>query len=212
MLKQLGFSTMKMTNLLRHSYRIQNKRHVSFYELFPKTLAKSDSDKWNLNLNQLRKEYRVLQSRSHPDLVNHNADTSAKQDQLDSSLLNQAYNTLKNPLLRAQYLIQLETGKNLNQDSEVQELKKTAISPEILMDVMLVHEQLEDATSETEVKEMREENKQKMEKLEEKLGECFNKTHDYNEAIKLALTLRYWTNLDQAFKEWDPNRPVTLNH
>ncbi|KAL6940744.1 hypothetical protein ACO0QE_004658 [Hanseniaspora vineae] len=212
MLKQIGLFTTRTSSTLRHSYLIQNKRLLCFYEIFPKTLAKSNNDKWNLNLNQLRKEYRVLQSRSHPDLVNHSADNTVEQTQLDSSLLNQAYNTLKTPLLRAQYLIQLETGKNLNQDSEVQELKKTAISPQTLMDVMLVHEQLEDATSEAEVREMREENKIKMEEIERKLDECFNKTHDYNEAIKLSLTLKYWTNLDQAFKEWDPNRPVTLSH
>lgn len=70
--------------------------------------------------------------------------------QLQSSLLNKAYNTLKDPLARAKYMLQLE-GIQIEESASLED-------PELLLEVLEMREELEQATSEDELKPVKQVN------------------------------------------------------
>eukprot|EP00096_Caligus_rogercresseyi_P005528 TRINITY_DN211_c0_g1_i1.p1 TRINITY_DN211_c0_g1~~TRINITY_DN211_c0_g1_i1.p1 ORF type:complete len:221 (-),score=44.67 TRINITY_DN211_c0_g1_i1:1609-2271(-) len=90
-----------------------------------------------LDIRALSKEFKRLQVHLHPDKyalkIENNELELAEQW---SSLVNEAYSTLKSPVQRCLYLLEL-SGKPLVED-EVQ------MSPEFLMEVMELNEELED--------------------------------------------------------------------
>jgi len=63
--------------------------------------------------------------------------------QLQSSVINKAYHTLKDPLSRAQYLLK-EQGIQVNEGDSLSD-------PELLMEVMEFREELEEAQSEADI-------------------------------------------------------------
>jgi len=58
-----------------------------------------------VDLDDLRVRYRQLQQAVHPDRFAHECDRSQRLAQQQAAQVNAAYNTLKSPLLRAQYLM-----------------------------------------------------------------------------------------------------------
>lgn len=70
--------------------------------------------------------------------------------QLQSSVINKAYNTLKNPLTRAQYILE-QNGYKINESDSLSD-------PELLMEVMEFREELEEVTSEKELVPLKERN------------------------------------------------------
>lgn len=86
---------------------------------------------YSLDLTVLEKHYFAEQKKSHPDQFSQ-ADEEKKADALKkSTALNQAYLILKNPLLRAEYLLE-EAG-----------IEKLAHDPSFLGKVMTWNERLE---------------------------------------------------------------------
>lgn len=82
----------------------------NYFQLFG--LRKS----FSVDLDKLSRSYRTLQKEFHPDKF---ANKSAAENRLSvqiTSLLNEAYSTLKSPLKRAEYLLGLE-GKHLSKDT-----------------------------------------------------------------------------------------------
>ena len=59
-----------------------------------------------IDLKQLQIRYRELQQAVHPDRFVHECDRSQRLAQQQAAQVNAAYNTLKSPLLRAQYLME----------------------------------------------------------------------------------------------------------
>ena len=79
---------------------------ASFYELFPKTFHMvAPQDSFIVNDKSLRREYRSLQSESHPDI---------SSDTIKSSNINRAYTTLKNPYTRIAHFIHLKLPNHVN--------------------------------------------------------------------------------------------------
>lgn len=190
-----------MFRQLLRGYSCQSVNNCkTFFHLFPKTYPTGEI-KWDVDLKTLRKEYRKLQSQYHPDIV-------APGEQDISSELNKAYNTLTKPLTRSQYILSLK-GVDLTRDGEAQKIMSK--DPQLLMEVLDVHEQLEDISSEDDLRDIGRENKQRLQNCEELLGEAYC-AKDYEKAAMLTVELKYWTNLDSAIKEWEPGRPVRLTH
>ena len=69
---------------------------------------------------------------------------------MQSSVINKAYHTLKDPLSRAQYLLK-QKGIQINEGDSLSD-------PELLMEVMEFREELEEVTSEAELKPLKERN------------------------------------------------------
>lgn len=141
-----------------------------------------------------------------------------------SALLNRAYSTLKNPYTRAAYLIQLHHPDHLDitQDEVSKELiaKFQDESSEysldykmLLMTVLEAHESLEMATSEADLEELSSENDVRIEECEEKLEKSFlSDPIPWNDVLIETIRLKYWMNIANGIKEWEPGKPVHLTH
>lgn len=184
--------------------RILSRRFYSsktVFQYFPKSFPNGNPS-WLVDLKSLRKEYRELQAHEHPD-ANANAHTSRSSD------INHAYQTVRQPLLRAQYLLLIKGGIDLNDEKMAQTIAQH--DPGLLMKVLDVHEQLEGLSSEQEVKAISRENRERMAVIEQELTKAFEQ-NDMETAAQLTVELRYWTSLDRAVKEWEPGKAVNLNH
>ncbi len=107
--------------------------------------------KLNLDVAALEREFYELSRKLHPDL-NARADKREQEWSLEqSSLLNDAYRTLKDPIKRTQYLLRLE-GVELEEQSKTAtekarasgEVKKQIVPPDLLEEVFELNMQLEE--------------------------------------------------------------------
>ena len=107
--------------------------------------------KMNVDVERLEREFYELSRKLHPDL-NARADKREQEWSLEqSSLLNDAYRTLKDPIKRTQYLLRLE-GVELEEQSKTAteqarvrgEVKKQIVPPELLEEVFELNMQLEE--------------------------------------------------------------------
>lgn len=107
--------------------------------------------KLNLNVAALEKDFYELSRRLHPD-INARAGSMEQQWSLEqSSLLNDAYRTLRDPIKRTQYLLHLE-GVELEEQSKsateraraTGEVKKQIVPPDLLEEVFELNIQLEE--------------------------------------------------------------------
>ena len=107
--------------------------------------------KLNVDVARLEKEFYGLSRKLHPDL-NARADKREQEWSLEqSSLLNDAYRTLKDPIKRTQYLLRLE-GVELEEQSKTAtekaratgEAKKQIVPPDLLEEVFELNMQLEE--------------------------------------------------------------------
>ncbi|GAV55786.1 hypothetical protein ZYGR_0AY01790 [Zygosaccharomyces rouxii] len=189
---------------------VRQRRFLStFYELFPKTFPKK-APVWNFDQRQLRKEYRNLQAQHHPDMLGGNLSQEvANSGGSYSSLLNKAYHTLKEPLPRSQYMLKVLNNVDLTEEKLSQSIMQS--DPSILMQVLDTHEQLEEVQNEEDVRKIDLENRYRIKGIESQLQECYETT-DYERAARLTVELKYWVNLANAIKEWQPGKPVTITH
>lgn len=193
--------------------RIVNQKRflATFYELFPRTFPKGKPT-WHIEQSKLRKEYRALQAQHHPDMLSNSKSSGSNTNDGgadQSSLLNKAYHTLKDPLLRSQYVLKVVRDIDLTQEQVAQQIMQS--NPGLLMQVLDTHEQLEEVENEDDVRVIERENKQRINELESRLEECFEK-EQYEKAAQLTVELKYWVNLAKAIKEWEPGKTVTLTH
>jgi molecular chaperone HscB len=107
--------------------------------------------KLNLDVAAVEKDFYELSRKLHPDL---NARAGSKEQEWSlqqSSLLNDAYRTLKDPIKRTQYLLQLE-GVELEEQSKsateharsTGQIKKQIVPPDLLEEVFELNMQLEE--------------------------------------------------------------------
>ncbi len=116
--------------------------------------------KLNLDVAHLERDFYELSRKLHPDL-NARADKREQQWSLEqSSLLNDAYRTLKDPIKRTQYLLRLE-GVELEEQSKTAtekarasgEVKKQIVPPDLLEEVFELNMQLEELRANKKVGE-----------------------------------------------------------
>jgi molecular chaperone HscB len=107
--------------------------------------------KLNLDTSELEKEFYALSRRLHPDVFGQ-ADEKERAWSLEqSSMLNDAYRTLKDPVNRTEFLLRLE-GVELEEQSKqatekarvTGELKKQVVPPDLLEEVFELNMHLEE--------------------------------------------------------------------
>jgi molecular chaperone HscB len=125
--------------------KVQPPRPVDYFTFFalPRKL--------NLDTALLEREFYELSRKLHPDLAAR-ADKREQEWSLEqSSLLNDAYRTLKDPIKRTEYLLRLE-GVELEEQSKAAtekarstgEIKKQVVPPDLLEEVFELNMQLEE--------------------------------------------------------------------
>jgi molecular chaperone HscB len=116
--------------------------YFSFFGLPPKL---------NVDVTALEKDFYVLSRKLHPDL---NAGTDSEEQEWSleqTSMLNDAYRTLKDPIKRTEYLLHLE-GVELEEQSKSAteqarasgEIKKQIVPPDLLEEVFELNMHLEE--------------------------------------------------------------------
>jgi len=146
--------------------------------------------KLNVDVAALERDFYELSRKLHPDL---NARAASKEQEWvleQSSLLNDAYRTLKDPIKRTQYLLLLE-GVELEEQSKTAtdqaratgETKKQIVPPDLLEEVFELNMQLEEVHMQKKMGEddpalIEEIGKQKLE-LEGKQESLFRELQGY---------------------------------
>ncbi len=106
-------------------------RDDNFFEIF------SIPANFQVNLNDLAAGYRNLQTQIHPDRVAGGSERDKLMAIQATSLLNEAYETLKSPTRRAAYLLSLK-------GIDVEQVNQSDLSPQLLMEQIELREQLEE--------------------------------------------------------------------
>jgi molecular chaperone HscB len=107
--------------------------------------------KLNLDVAALEKDFYSLSRKLHPDVSAGGNEQEQEWSLQQSSLLNDAYRTLKDPIKRTQYLLHLE-GVELEEQSKsateqaraTGETKKQIVPPDLLEEVFELNIQLEE--------------------------------------------------------------------
>jgi len=107
--------------------------------------------KLNLDTSALEKEFYALSRRLHPDMSAQAGSQEKAWSLEQSSMLNDAYRTLKDPIRRTEYLLRLE-GVELEEQSKQAtenarasgEVKKQVVPPDLLEEVFELNMQLEE--------------------------------------------------------------------
>jgi molecular chaperone HscB len=125
--------------------RVQPPAPVDYFTFFglPRKL--------NLDINAMEKDFYELSRKLHPDLNARAGSQEQEWSLQQSSLLNDAYRTLKDPVKRTQYLLKLE-GVELEEQSKTAteqarasgEIKKQIVPPDLLEEVFELNMQLEE--------------------------------------------------------------------
>ena len=94
--------------------------------------------RYEVDQGSLERRFREVQSKVHPDKHAHLGDAQKRLAMQWATQANEAFQTLKNPLKRAQYLLHLE-----GHDAQVE--NNTAMPPAFLMEQMELREEVSDA-------------------------------------------------------------------
>ncbi|KAM0332285.1 hypothetical protein ACHAQA_002561 [Verticillium albo-atrum] len=177
---------------------------TTHYDFFPQTLPSGPppAGHFPIDVRTLRREFLQLQAKAHPDL--HPAAHKARAE-ATSARINEAYKTLANPLLRAQYLLALR-GVDVANDETLK-----VEDPDLLMMVLEAREEIEDAATEAELEGTRAVNGERIRASEDVLEGAFHRD-DLEAAKREAVKLRYWVNIRDSLDAWESGKPVVLEH
>ncbi|KAK9728994.1 molecular chaperone [Basidiobolus ranarum] len=170
---------------------------VTFFEVL------LGQETFDVNILDLKKKYLSLQQQVHPDSYTRKPQEELQCAQVQSAWLNKAYHTLRDPLHRAQYLLELR-GLQADESDSLDD-------PELLMEVLEAREELEDAQTDADVEQVKLANDSRMKHTIQQLSHVF-KENDIEKAKLLTIQLRYWVNIKKAIQDWSPNKQVIINH
>lgn len=143
---------------------------------------------------QLQRRYFDLQRRLHPDQFAGKGARERALSQQQAAALNEAYETLKDPLARAAALLRL-AGREVRFDGQ-----GTVADPELLMEAMEMREALAEAATAAEAAAVLARAETDVAGCRRALGEAFA-TADLDRAEKLALRLRYLDKLSDEARQ-----------
>src|SRR5208283_3570036 len=148
--------------------------------------------KLELDTAALEKEFYALSRHLHPDVFAQSNDQERAWSLEQSSMLNDAYRTLKDPIKRTEYLLRLE-GVELEEQSKqatekaraTGELKKQVVPPDLLEEVFELNLHLEEL------------------RTQKKLGEDDPALLEEIGKAKLSLEEKYDALFSELKHEWD---------
>ena len=150
------------------------------------------SPRFAMNSASLEERYFEIQRNVHPDRQIGKSEAERVAAIELSMRANDAYETLKNPLTRAQHLLEIQ-GIFVNTEDDTQKPE-----PALLMEMMELREQLADAAQDgAALRGLVEDTKKAMQQCIDRLEEAFDAA-DYPFAANLTLRLQY---LGKALEE-----------
>lgn len=161
--------------------------HCSYFDTFhlPRT--------YDLDVKALEKTFFELQKDMHPDRYGQKSRTERDVSASNSTYLNGAYRTLKDPTLRAKYLLKLEGISALDEKS------KTA-DPALLMEIMDLREQVEEAHSARALRELMEKNRESILGVKKKIAQAYREKA-WPRMVALTNRLQYLSKVEFEARE-----------
>ncbi len=159
------------------------------------------SPTFNIDLSKLERNYRKLQSASHPDRFISSTTAEKVRSMQAATTANEAYITLKTPALRAAYLLNLQ-GINATQETN------THMPADFLASQMEWRETLEDCKAEKNIPGLENlliELRAEANSLETKLTKLFDKKKDVKGATEATRKLIF---IDKVYA--DVNKTIGI--
>ncbi|RHY81810.1 hypothetical protein DYB35_007364 [Aphanomyces astaci] len=144
-----------------------------------------------IDAKKVEQLYWSLQKKMHPDLYGSKSDVEKELSVVNSALVNQAYNLLKAPTSRANYLLHLHGIDALGDTT-------TFVDPVTLMAIMEAREEIEECTSMDELDRHKAHNANQIEACMQKLAEAFDSNQDFDTSKQLTVELQYLVKLSEA--------------
>jgi len=145
-----------------------------------------------LDPERLERAYLEIQARIHPDRFAHAGDADRRASMQWTTRVNEAYRTLKDPVERARYLLELN-GVDVAFETN------TAMPPDFLGRQLELREALELAQEEKNagaLDRLRSDLRREEEELKKALGETLDAKRDYATATGLVRKLKFLDRLD----------------
>src|ERR1700690_1447059 len=181
--------TMRAVHFCSSCGKVQPPKPVDYFTFFGFPL------KLNLDTAELEKEFYALSRRLHPDVFGQADDQQRTWSLEQSSMLNDAYRALKDPIKRTEYLLRLESIELEEQSKQATEkaratgqLKKQVVPPDLLEEVFELNMHLEEL------------------RMQKKAGEDDPALLEEIGKAKLSLEEEYdvlFNELKREWKEWD---------
>lgn len=132
----------------------------------------------------------------HPDKFQTASDVEKEYSEAASTLVNEAYATLKSPLSRAEYMLVLAGCDALAED-----LSEMQLDEQFLFEIMEVREEIEMTTDSQTLEKIKAKFEQRVEVLvQQDLANAFERGNTA-EALDLVVTLRYFMRIVDELKE-----------
>ena len=148
---------------------------------------------FDLGLKKLEVAYFAMQTKLHPDRFSNKSEKEKLYSMQQSMSVNEAYETLKNPLSRAEYLLKLE-GVIVNADN-------SAIKPSqaLLMESLEMRERLFESNSPEEIRQIAIENMENKLETIDSIKQNFIE-RNLEDAAQNTIKLRYLEKLAEEIK------------
>ena len=137
-----------------------------------------------LETGQLDRSYREIQSKIHPNRFPHAGDAERRASMQWTTQVNEAYRTLKSPVQRAKYLLELN-GVDVAFESN------TAMPADFLMEQMELRENLEQARDVATLGLLQEDLAREKTAIESRIAELIDARRDYAGAKDLVRKLMF---------------------
>ncbi|KAG0234341.1 hypothetical protein BGW42_006733 [Actinomortierella wolfii] len=167
------------------------------------TLGLPPEPNFDIDVKDLRIKFFKIQQLIHPDSYSQNTNGDQAYAQQQSTFANKAYACLKDPLPRANYILELK-GAGVHEAESLE-------NPELLMEVMEARELLEEAETEDEVNQLKSQNDARIEETTKGLSKAF-KEDDIATAKTLAIQLQYWIRIQNVIRDWAAGKPIVADH
>jgi molecular chaperone HscB len=150
-----------------------------------------------LDAVSLERAYREIQARIHPDRFVNSGDAERRASMQWTTRVNEAYRTLKNPVLRAKYLLE-QAGMDVGFETN------TVMPPAFLMRQMELRESLEEARDAAALDALSTQLSKDRQRLEALLAAKIDTEKDYPAAVGLLRELqflaRFGDEIDAAYE------------
>jgi len=164
----------------------------NYYQLF------SLPEQYRLDSGMLDGRYRELQRLVHPDRFAGGSDQERRLSMQQAAQINAAYETLKDPLKRGQYLLEL---RGLPQDGN----PATHQDPEFLMQQIALREALGEVRAQAdplaELERLSAEIRAQYQALESGLAQAMDDCNDAGVALTIVPKMQYFTRLRGEVRE-----------
>ncbi|CAK9800241.1 Iron-sulfur cluster co-chaperone protein HscB [Anthophora plagiata] len=151
------------------------------------------SKSYDVTFTEIQKKYKALQKQLHPDKFSNKSEKEKQLSETLSSLVNEAYSTLINPLKRGLYMLKLN-GVTISEETD-------NVHAEFLMEIMEKNEEIEDAGSDEEkIKKLMQENETVLNTLTMKIANAF-KQNDIKKAEVLLIQMKYYDSINGKLKK-----------